>query len=394
MIPETAADLVADHRAYAAALRAHLAPPGQGADRFAGWRGVRHRTTEEQCAADAGLMGELHAGGWNRVGWPAEAGGLGGDVRHRAVLYDELVAAGLAIPLPSLVLEVLGPTLARFAPALAAELLPRALAGLEWWGQGFSEPEAGSDLAGLRCRASRDGDAYVVSGQKLWTSLGATASRFVCLVRTGTVESRHRGLSMIVIDRDSPGVSVRPVAIASGRNELAEIFFDDVRVGADRLVGPEDGGWGVAMYLMQFERSMYPWQVAAAGLGRLRDLVGTVRGSEVPDGLTTRIGEVYADLVTLRARSAQTIRRLAAGEPVGPEAAVDKIATARAETGLHDLARDVLGTDFVLGGSVRHEEWREEWWYSRSATILGGSAEVQRTVLADHVLRLPKEMAS
>ena len=130
MIPETAADLVADHRAYAAALRAHLAPPRQGADRFAGWRGVRHRTTEEQCAADAGLMGELHAGGWNRVGWPAEAGGLGGDVRHRAVLYDELVAAGLAIPLPSLVLEVLGPTLARFAPALAAELLPRALAGL------------------------------------------------------------------------------------------------------------------------------------------------------------------------------------------------------------------------------------------------------------------------
>jgi hypothetical protein len=336
-------------------------------------------------------MAELSRGGWSLLGWPEEAGGAGGDERHRAVLYDELSAADLPIPAPHLMLETLGPPVVRFAPALAAQYLPAYLRGDEWWGQGFSEPEAGSDLASLRCRARRDGDNYVISGQKLWTSHGATSTRLVCLVRTGTPESRHRGLSMIMVDVDTPGVSVRPVALASGDNELAEVFFDDAVVPASRLVGEEGQGWAVAMYLLQFERAMYAWMSAAEALRRLRELRAQVAARKLPDGAATRLGETYSNLITLRARSADTVRRLAAGATVGPEASVDKVLLATLEISLNDLARDLLGAEFVFGDSAEAGQWRSDWWYSRAATILGGSAEVQRTILADHVLGLPKE---
>jgi alkylation response protein AidB-like acyl-CoA dehydrogenase len=283
----------------------------------------------------------------------------------------------------------------RFAPHLAERHLPAYLRGEEWWGQGFSEPEAGSDLAGLRTRARRDGEDWVVSGQKLWTSHGETAHRFVCLVRTGAPESRHKGLSMVLVDRESAGVTARPVAIAGGRNELAEVFFDDVRIPGDHLIGEPDGGWAVAMYLLQFERSVYGWQCAAVALARVRDLVVAAADlaatSGIPDGLTRRLGEVYSDVVTLRARSTETVRRLSAGQSVGPEASVDKVLLASVETGLYDLGRELLGGGFLAGTDRDERAWRDEWWYSRSATILGGSSEIQRTILADHVLGLPKE---
>ncbi|MFE2985734.1 acyl-CoA dehydrogenase family protein [Streptomyces sp. NPDC059262] len=378
--------------AYGRALRAHLSEEPLLKE----WRHTGHVPTEERMAAHARLMAHLYKTGWNRYGWPKEAGGLGGDERHRAVLYDELAAAGLPVPGAHMLLETLGPPVVRFAPHLAARHLPAFLRGEEWWGQGFSEPEAGSDLAGLRCRARREGNTYVVSGQKLWTSHGATATRLVCLVRTGTLESRHRGLSMLMIDADAPGVTTRPIALASGDNELAELFFDDVVVPADRLIGEEGQGWGVAMYLLQFERAMYAWLSSAEALRRLRELRDaaasrTAAGKRLPGGAALRLGTCYTDLVALRARSARTVLALASGRTVGPEASVDKVLLATVETGLFDLAREVLAEDFVLGGDAGAVQWRADWWYSRSATILGGSAEVQRTILADHVLGLPRE---
>ncbi|WP_024795242.1 acyl-CoA dehydrogenase family protein [Tomitella biformata] len=384
------ADPAADLDAYRRGLRAHLAAPSL--DR---WRGRFHPTTEARIHDHGALLAALHGAGWNRYGWPESAGGLGGDVLHRAVLYDELSRAGLPVPDPCLMLETLAPALLRFAPDLADAYLPRYLRGEEWWGQGFSEPEAGSDLAALRCRAHWDGESYIVSGQKLWTTHGATASRLVCLVRTGTPESRHRGLSMIMIDVDSPGVAIRPIAIASGLNELAEVFFDDVAVPASRLIGAENDGWAVAMHLMQFERSMYAWQSAAVALRRIRELRDQAATlDKLPDGAVRRLGETYADVVSLRARSADTLRRLAAGQSVGPEASVDKVLLARVEIGLFDLARDVFGPAFLLSSSDEMREWRADWWFSRSATILGGSAEVQRTILADQVLGLPREQSA
>ncbi|MCW2892310.1 MAG: putative acyl-CoA dehydrogenase, partial [Actinomycetia bacterium] len=272
--------------------------------------------------------------------------------------------------------------------------LPEFLSGDGWWGQGFSESEAGSDLAALRCRARRQGDDYVISGHKIWTSHAETANRIFLLARTGTPESRHRGLSMILIDVDMPGVTVRPVKLASGRAELAECFFDDVRVPAGRLIGAEGEGWAVAMYLLQYERAAWAWLRAAVLLQRLRALTGLLSDSTAPApapgaAVDEVLGSVYLDLLALRARSVDTVRRLAAGQTVGPEASADKLLLGACEQSVYDAARSLLGPRFLFGDASR--QWREEWWYSRTTTIYGGSAEVQRGIIADRVLKLPKE---
>ncbi len=382
-----------DLSAYKHALRTFLrAEPSL--DR---WRQGDYPSAETRNAEHALLVAELSRGRWNHYGWPAEAGGAGGDPLYRAVLYDELSAAGLPVPDQFDLIETLGPPVVKFAPHLAAEYFPRYLSGQEWWAQCFSEPEAGSDLAALRTRAQRDGDDYVVTGHKLWASHGVTATRAVCLVRTGTVESRHRGLSMLMIDLSAPGVSVRPVALASGLNELAEIYFDDVVVPASRLIGEEGQGWTVAMYLLQYERAMYAWASGAVALRHFDELRDQLRvrrnetGRPLAPGAGRRLADCYADIITLRAQSARTVHRLAAGEAVGPEASVDKVLLATAKIGLYDVARELLGPEFLLGSSGQSRKWRSDWWFSRSATILGGSAEVQRTIIADHLLKLPKE---
>lgn len=390
--PSRIKEFVTDLDGFRGAVRAYLASESA----LGRWRGQHYATVEERVAETAVLVEVLNRGRWNRYGWPEEVGGLGGDARHRAVLYDELSAAGLPIPDQQLVLETLGPALIQFAPDLARELIPLALRGSEWWAQGFSEPEAGSDLASLRCRARREGDSYVVSGQKVWTSNGATARRLMCLVRTGSPESRHRGISMLMIDADTPGVTVRPIALASGENELAEVFFDDVRVPTSRLVGAENQGWAVTMFIMQYERAMYAWDRASVMLRRFGALVTQLRkkceaGYSLPDGAIRTLGDCYADIVTLRSRSADTVRALARGETIGPASSVDKMLLATAELSLQDTVRDLLGVTFLFDDSSESSEWRAEWWYSRSATILGGSGEMQRTILADHVLGLPKE---
>jgi alkylation response protein AidB-like acyl-CoA dehydrogenase len=376
---------VADLQAYRVAVREFVTSPAVGK-----WRGAYINDVAEEMRFTAGLMRVLYDAGFGRYGLPAEAGGLGGDVRHWAVLFDELARADIAPTGQHSLLTTLAYPVARFAPHLAAAYLPEFLRGDAWWGQGFSESEAGSDLAALRCRATRQGDEYVISGHKIWTSHGATALRLVMLVRTGSQESRHRGLSMIMVDAGAPGVTVRPIELASGRAELAECFFDEVRVPADRLIGAEGEGWAVAMYLLQFERAVYAWLRASVLLQRLRALADsltlTPAGGRCVDEV---LGAVYLDLVSLRARSAGTVRRLAAGESVGPEASADKLLLGACEQSVYDAARSLLGPRFLFGEAGR--PWREEWWFSRTTTVFGGSAEVQRGIIADRVLKLPKE---
>jgi alkylation response protein AidB-like acyl-CoA dehydrogenase len=361
-------------------LQAFLAEP-----RMDRWRNLYVEDVPAEMAETAAMIGELYQAGFGRYGFPVEAGGLGGDVRHCAILFDELGAAGLPSSGQYGLLTTLGAPVVRFAPALAAAYLPEFLSGRAWWGQGFSETEAGSDLAALRCRATPAEGGYRLSGHKTWTSHGATATRLVCLVRTGTQESRHRGLSMVMVDVDAPGVEVRPIELASGRAELAECFFDDVLVTPDRLVGAEGEGWAVAMFLLQYERAVYAWQRASMLMQRLRSLALEVSPTEQAERV---IGSVYLDLIALRARSLETVRLLAAGKSVGPEASSDKLLLGAAEQSVMNAARTLLGPAFALGDTA--SRWREEWWFSRTTTIYGGSAEVQRGILADRVLNLPK----
>jgi alkylation response protein AidB-like acyl-CoA dehydrogenase len=377
--------LVTDLDAYRAAVREFLAAPAL--DR---WRGTYLDDDADEMRFTAGLMRVLYDAGLGRYGMPPAVGGLGGDVRHWAVLFDELARAGITPTGQHSLLVTLAYPLAKFAPRLAAAYLPEFLSGDGWWGQGFSESEAGSDLAALRCRARREGGDYVISGHKIWTSHAETANRIFLLARTGTPESRHRGLSMILVDVDAPGVTVRPIRLASGRAELAECFFDDVRVPAERLIGADGEGWAVAMYLLQYERAAWAWLRAAVLLQRLRTLVGLLSGgaAAVP-AVDEVLGTVYLDLLSLRARSVDTVRRLAAGQTVGPEASADKLLLGACEQSVYDAARSLLGPRFLFGDASR--QWREEWWYSRTTTIYGGSAEVQRGIIADRVLKLPKD---
>jgi acyl-CoA dehydrogenase len=360
------------------------------------WRTTAFDTAEDELAYHAKVMSRIYQAGWNRYGWPEAAGGFGGTEIHRAVYFEELAASMLPVPEQHWTLEVLGPALFKYAPELAAEYLPNYFSGAEWWGQCFSEPESGSDLAGLRCRAADDGTGgFVLNGQKIWTSQGPTANRFMVLARTGTPESRHRGLSTLMVDSDAPGVTVRPITLASGRRELAEVFFDDVRVPHGRLIGDVGAGWGVVMYLMQYERGMYGYAVlttALTELSRLRAAMAVHGASSVN---RERFAQLYVAVVAAQARAATTVRALAEGRTVGPESSIDKLLFAKAEKDINDLTLDIRREWMIAGvGAEDGKELfaiRAKWWYTRAATIMGGAAEVQRGIVADHLLRLPKE---
>jgi acyl-CoA dehydrogenase len=370
------------------------------------WRSAHFDNAEDELAYHATILSRMYEAGWNRYGWPEDAGGFGGSELHRAIYFEELAAAMLPVPEQHWTLEVIGPAVHRYAPHLAADHLPGYLRGTEWWGQCFSEPESGSDLAGLRCRATDDGTGgFVLNGQKIWTSQGPTATRFLLLARTGAAESRHRGLSTFLVDADTPGVTVRPITLASGRRELAEVYFDDVRIPRERLIGDVDGGWPVVMYLMQYERGMYGYAVTTTALTEL----GRLRAAMIAYGASSaqreRFAQIYVAVVAAQARGATTVRALAEGRAVGPESSVDKLLFAKAEKDINDFILDVRREWMITGAApaatsdsaVGAQDGKEldaaraKWWYTRAATIMGGSAEVQRGIIADHILGLPKE---
>lgn len=343
-----------------------------------------------QIARSAELMRWLFDGGWTRVGWPESVGGIGGPSSLRCLILERLALRGYEIPNHLYVLEVVGPAVVNHAPALAAEYLPAALRGEELWCQGFSEPEAGSDLAALRTTMRRrDDGTFVLNGQKTWTSYGARADRIVMLARTGTLEDRHRGLTMLLVDLDSPGIERRPIELASGKEELAEEFFSDVVVDESRVIGEVGGGWAVAMDLLQYERGTYAWMRMAAATARLNDLIGELRTTKTRDAAV--VGKAYLRLAALRARTSSTLRALAAGEVVGAQTSVDKLLLSAAEQEVHDAAARLRRTEFLLDDAGAR--WREEWWYSRAASIYGGAREIQHGIIADRILNLPKEGA-
>ena len=381
--PELRPDLpVAEYRA---ALRARL-QDGSGLEEFRSLPPAEHAEVLQRGLA---LTRLLWSENWKRYGWPEEVGGLGGGARHRAVYYDELCRAGYFVPESDNGLETLSPAVLKFAPELAREMLPPMLSGEETWGQCFSEPEAGSDLAGLRTRAVPADTGWSVSGQKTWTSNGHHSAQLFTLVRTGAPDSRRHGISALLIDAASPGISRRPLTFANGEEEMCEIFFDDVAVPRSRLVGVENGGWEVAGFLLQFERSMYAAQRQALLFSRLRDLAADAAHRRGDPRHEDVLGRAWSAVSALRARTVSTVRRLDAGEQVGAEASADKLLLGVAEKAVFDAARELLGPAFLIGESA--EDWRRGWWYSRAATIYGGAAEVQRTILADHILHLPSE---
>jgi len=343
-------------------------------------------TLDDQMAQLAKVKRLAFDAGFMRWGWPERVGGLGGSSLLRAYLGEALTRRGLVEPGIFSMTEVLAPTMIDYAaPELAAAMVPRLLRGDETWCQGFSEPGTGSNLASLSCRAVRTDGGWRVDGQKVWTSLAQYADRCVLLTRTGAPDSAHRGITALFVDMDSAGIEVRPIETMHGVPEFSEVFFDGVLVPFGRTLGEEGQGWSVAMDLLPYERSTALWHRAAYLQQRLTGLLQVAPPGELDPAA---VGEVAQLLYALRARSRATQRRLAAGEQLGPETSVDKVLVATAEQAVFDLVADGLAAGVATGDDPASERWRREYLYSRAATIYGGTAEVQRNIIARRLLDL------
>jgi alkylation response protein AidB-like acyl-CoA dehydrogenase len=362
------------------------------AQRFLDEHGDDHQqglTFDDRAASQRVLQRAAFDAGWLRYGWPTEFGGYGGDARHRAALYDEFGAVGLVFRGPAEHIEIMAAPILKHWSGLDATKFTAFLRGDEWWCQGFSEPDAGSDLIALQTQARRDGDVYRLSGRKIWTSWAGNARHCLVLARTGTVEDRHHGLSTLFVDLDLPGVHVRRITQANGSDELAEVTFDDVVVPLYCLVGEDGGGFAVALDVIGCERSSFAW---------LRQSVLYNRADQIACCASTisdaQLGELAIDLFALRSATAEQVERLADGNFPGPEAAVVKVLLIRAEQQLYDAAYEEFGSELALGPGAEMARWQEEYSFSRAVSIYGGTLQVQLSTVARFVLGISEGVRS
>ncbi len=348
------------------------------------YRAYRAPDLETGAAHMLGLQRLLFDEGWSRAGWPESSGGLGGDPRFRAALFETLTNHDIALPEGFLTLEILAPVLLVHAPDLARVFLPRLLAGEENWCQAFSEPDAGSDLASLRTRMEPDGDGWRLTGQKIWSSFGHLSQRSVLMARSGG--PGHRGISMVLLDLDQPGVDVRPIRTEDGENHLAEIFLDGAHVAGDGVIGQLGEGWAIAMYMLQWERAAWGWQQQGKFHHRLET---TLRDTRVTTVDLAGLGRTYVAQAALRARTRQSVNRLAREESLGADTSIDKLLLVEAELATWNTVRHLRRPGIELGDDDDHW-WRGEFFYSRAAPIYGGSQEIQRTLVAQRVLGMER----
>lgn len=366
--------------AYAAALDEFLRTD----PRAVPYIGYRAPSIEHSARHLAGLQALIFDEGWSRLGWPESAGGLGGDPRFRAAMFQTLWNNDIHIPEPFTTLEILVPVLLVFAPHLADELLPGLLRGDDTWAQAFSEPDAGSDLASLRTRMEPDGDGYRLYGQKVWSTFGHLSRRSVLLARSGG--PGHKGLTMVLVDLDQDGAEVRPIRGQDGENHFSEIFLDGAYVPPERVIGQLGQGWSVAMYMLQWERGAWGWLQQ----GRFHQRLDQALALAAPDPRhDASIGRAYTLAAALRLHTRDTVERLAREETLGPEVSIDKLLLIDAETATWDAIREHVGARFDVDEELH---WlRSEFLFSRAAPIYGGSQEIQRTLVAQRVLGMPRD---
>jgi alkylation response protein AidB-like acyl-CoA dehydrogenase len=346
---------------------------------------VEDQSVDAQLGHQRRVQRLLFDAGWMRRGWSTKIGGLGGSPILRAVLGEELTSRGLVHTTSWSMHEVLGPAVAEFGrPEVVEEMFPNLLRGDEFWCQGFSEPDAGSDLGSLRTTARPRPGGWVLNGEKLWTSWAHHATRCVVLARTSG--SGSRGISAFLVDMDTPGVSASPLETMGGVDEFCSTSFVDVEVPTERLLGELDAGWRVAQFILSCERGPIFWQRGAwlaHHLGLLLDNADDGRSAAA-------LGEAYQLLWAFRATSKSTQDRIASGILPGPEASVDKIMIAAADQAVFDTARELLCGAIETDDSARSLAWRREWAYSRAATIYGGTSEIQKDIVASRLLGLPR----
>ena len=333
--------------------------------------------------------------GWGATMWPAEFGGTGWDKTPQYLFDIECVTGDAPIQLP-FGLKMVAPVIMRYgSDAQKARFLPRILDGTDWWCQGYSEPGSGSDLASLKTRADRDGDHYVVNGQKAWNTLGQHADWIFCLVRTDPAAKPQRGISFLLIDMKTPGIRVQPTRLLDGRHEVNEIFFDDVRVPVENLVGEENAGWTYAKFLLGHERT----NIAGIGasrreLARLKRMAGEARRHGVAllgDPIfATRIAQVELELKALEVTNLRVIFAEARQQAPGPEASMLKIRGTEILQRISELQVEALGARALQFDGDGEDVPRAVGQYMnlRKLSIYGGSNEIQRNIIAQMVLQL------
>ncbi len=327
--------------------------------------------------------------GWAAISWPVEYGGRGATALEQLVFTEETIAAGAPTPVNVIGINNIAPAIMQYGTEQQKrELLPRMVRADDIWCQGMSEPDAGSDLASLRTRAVRDGDDFVVTGQKTWTSNGHRADWCALFVRTNPEVPKHQGISCLVVDMRSPGIEARPLRTLTGDAEFAEVFFDDVRVPASALLGPLDGGWAVATSTLSHERAGAASLYAMIRL-RLRDLVEDLRAAErrrlvdLDDPLVlARLGELDTRLAFLAVLCQRAIS--AAGGDASGSASLAKTVWGELEQDVAALGHDLLGAHDPGG------RWSVARLSTRSLTIAGGTTQVNKNVTAQRVLGLPR----
>ena len=329
----------------------------------------------------------MGARGWTVPDWPADYGGGGLSAAETKVLKEEMAAIGARSPLTSFGISMLGPALLKFGnDAQKKHYLGQIARGEIRWCQGYSEPGAGSDLAGLQTKAEDAGDHYVVNGQKVWTSYADEADWIFCLVRTSS-ESKHGGISFLLFDMESPGVSTKPILLISGNSPFCETFFDDVSVPKDQLVGVENKGWDVAKYLLGHEREM----ISGIGLGGERQALGASLGGVDDPLLRAEIAEFDIDSLAFAAMSEKFIDQLKSGEAHPAMPSVMKYAGTELNKRRHELVMAAGGSDALEWDSDRSRGGKSarEWLRTKANSIEGGTSEVQLGIVAKHILRLP-----
>ncbi|MDK2768928.1 acyl-CoA dehydrogenase family protein [Sphingomonas sp.] len=343
----------------------------------------------------------LEKQGWLAPSWPTQWGGTGWGPLERFIWDEESALAGAPrANIPSL--DLLGPVIVEFGTeAQKRELLPRILSGEDWWCQGFSEPQAGSDLAALQMRAVRDGDDYIVNGTKLWTSWAHMANKIFCLVRTSADGPKQAGISFLLIDMEQPGVTVSPILTLGGMHAVNEVQITDVRVPVANLLGQEGDAWTITKFLLGHER------LVGAGIGpsmalsrQLRGALGRIGPGGAPLGddpvLAQRVAEVETDLLALRYTAYRVLADELSGKAPGPEVSVLKIRGGEVQQALTELLMEVgeivsLTHPLTVSAGVVPIEsayMAQQHFDRRKLTIYGGSSEIQRNIIARRLLNV------
>ena len=364
-----------------------------------GGPGDEHAFVEERMAWER----ELASGGWTCVGWPVEFGGRGLPLHLEVAFHEEYARAG-GPGRAGLVGEgLLGPTLIHFAsPEVQQRFLPGIASGTEFWCQGYSEPNAGSDLANVATRARLEGDEWVIDGQKVWTSLAQWSDWCFVVARTEAGSERHRGLSYLLVPMDQPGVEIRPIRQITGTAEFNEVFFDGARTSADLIVGAPGDGWKVAMGTLAFERGVLTLGQQMAFERELAHIVDAAKANGLTSDpvLRQRIAQIWIRLNIMRWNAIRSLR-VDENVELPREAMINKLYWANLHQAMGELAVDVQGASSMLTryseaheGDAGEDEMSLDhklFFFSRADTIYGGSDEIQRNLIGERALGLPRE---